>query len=196
MGWAGSEDRRRHQAKTVRYALTYSPDERGILESEEFIAQVGRPQALTFARSYLAGRPLLTQMKRRIGDVIVRDGVARTGFGHPRRVYRRPASGTSDGTRDMRKEGIAHTISGTVSVMGNLVAIRTAAMYPDAYIVRNDHDSQTWAFPSSLDVQVAASSLRPVVEGPWQFPQWPHLSPFRFPASWYAYDDQGGRRKI
>ncbi len=184
--WKGDEDPRRHVAKVIRYNLVYAVDERGIVESLDKLAPfgIGKADAIKFAKIYLASRPLLVQTKRRVGLEAARRGLARTAFGLPRQLF--------GDERTRRKEGWSHTISGTVSTMGNLAAIRIADAYPSAWLALNAHDSQVWVFPEYEAPEEVVTRIKPMVEGPWTV--WGQT--YTFGGTWYVYTSDGKRRKV
>ena len=182
--WEGEEDKRRHVAKIIRYNLVYARDERGILESLDRLAEFGvdREGAITFAKTYLASRPIMVAAKDRVGGQAAKMGLARTAFGRPRQLF------GNENAR--RKEGWSHVISGTVSDLGNMCAVRIQQAFPDATIVMNIHDSQTWQLQEPLKDTLAV--FKDIVSAPvtvWG-------TEYSFPASWYAYTDDGKRRAI
>lgn len=184
VSWRGDEDPRRHVAKVVRYNLVYALDARGILESLSKLEPFGvtRAEALRFATLYLESRPLLVQTKYRVGMEACRRGIAYNAFGLPRQLF--------GDEKTMRKEGWSHTISATVSTMSNLTAIKIAAALPDAWLVLNAHDSQTWCYPRYVDQGTAVEIMKGCVERPYEVWEQSHA----FSATWYIYESNGTRR--
>jgi len=155
--WGGSEDARRHMAKTARYALLYAEDHRGILNVKG-IEKLGytRKELEEFGRAYLRAKPAFVAAKSRAQAECARTGLARTAFGRLRRL--------SGDLRTRAKEGFSHMISGTVSDMMNLTLIGIHAKIPSCHLVVNRHDGAEIAFPGSIPLSLSVTSLRQLVE--------------------------------
>lgn len=183
--WGGPDDRRRHLAKTVRYALLYAEDHRGVL-SAKGVEKLGytKAQLEDFGRAYLRAKPAFVAAKSRVQAECGRTGLARSAFGRLRRL-----SGDAS-TRG--KEGWSHTISATVSDMMNTVLIGIHAAVPECWLVVNRHDGAEIAFPASVPVERAHGALRGLVEREWSF--WGHA--FRCPATWEVVDAEGEHQRL
>lgn len=184
-GWGGSDDSRRHMAKTARYALLYAEDHRGILNAKG-VEKLGytRRELEDFGRAYLRAKPSFVAAKSKAQQECARTGMARTGFGRLRRL--------SGDLRTRAKEGFSHMISGTVSDMMNLTLIGIHAQIPACHLVVNRHDGAEIAFPDEMDVSETFGSLQSLVERMWAF--WGHS--FTCPASWAIVYPDGSVGKV
>lgn len=185
VAWGGPDDRRRHLTKTVRYALLYSEDWRGVLNAQG-VERLGytRQQLEDFARAYLRAKPAFVAGKARAQDECRRTGLARSGFGRLRRL--------SGDAHTRAKEGWSHVISATVSDMMNVTLIGIHAAEPTCWLVVNRHDGAEIAFPDAVLVARAHAALRGLVERTWSF--WGH--DFTCPATWEVVWPDGSHQRL
>lgn len=146
--WSGSEDRRRHLIKIMRYATQFCVSSKSVLQTRD-IEKLGlKPQELVkFATMYLRSKPALMIRKHQVWDECATSGVSYTWYGRRRRLYGDWAS--------RAKEGWSHRISGTVSDYQNQAIIALTQDFPECHLVLNTHDGCAFAFPESVIVKHA-----------------------------------------
>lgn len=155
--WSGSEDRRRHIFKTVRYATAYCMNPKGVLQARD-IEKLGlKPDELVrFATMYLRAKPQLMARKRQVWEECATTQVSYTWYGRRRRLY---------GDWNTRaKEGWSHRISGTVTDYMNQAIIAITNHFPECHLVLNLHDGATIAFPGDTHKDNTFVACRQVVE--------------------------------
>ena len=155
--WSGSEDRRRHVLKTMRYATQFCVSPKGVLQARD-IEKLGlKPAELVkFAAMYLRSKPALVARKRQVWDECAKNGVSYTWYGRRRRLY---------GDWNSRaKEGWSHRISGTVTDYMNQAIIALTTRFETCHLVLNSHDGAILAFPESVPVDVVLPVAKEYVE--------------------------------
>jgi hypothetical protein len=158
--WGGPEDRRRHIAKTIRYALQYGIDERAALGSTELYKMgLKRDEILKFGKAYLLGKPEMVATKSRIWVDALRTGVSYTFLGRRRRLY--------GYEKDKMKTAWSHKISGSVADMMNDNLIQITSKWSECYLCFQSHDGATISFPNSITPEVVLPFCKTVVEREW-----------------------------
>ena len=180
--WAGKSDRRRHIAKTLRYALQYGTNEYSIRQSPAALALaeslgITMQQLLHYARAYLKNKAVMVAAKQRIWKACRESHMARTFLGR-RRVLVGDAQAIA-------REGLNHMIQGAVADMMNaaLIGLLGGAqplLGPESWLVYNAHDGAAITLPDDVPAEEAIRLARPVVERAWQVDA--HL--IQFPATW------------
>jgi DNA polymerase I-like protein with 3'-5' exonuclease and polymerase domains len=168
--WGGSEDRRRHLAKTLKYATLYGKDHKGAgtakgvekLRNSDG-SKMTKAQVEAFAKVYLRSKPILTRHKMRRFEEYARANVSYTFRGRRRRLF------GDAWTR--AKEGWSHRLQGAVPDIMNDYIIQIAALFPEGYIVLNSHDGLTWSMPfvSRERINEVVQAMRKVVERDWEY---------------------------
>jgi hypothetical protein len=164
VGWGGKGDRRRHLAKTARYAMTYGEDEYAVL-SAKGVEQLGltRAELLYAGRAYLTAKPKYHEWKRRVWDECRWTRESRTFLGHRRRLFGDP--------QVMARQGLNHKIQGAVAGIMNTTLIALVhperGAIPEGIVGWNAHDGATLTFPVARDVEATMAVLRPIVERVW-----------------------------
>ena len=184
--WGGSEDRRRHLAKTVRYALLYAEDHRGVLNAKG-VEKLGytKAQLEDFGRAYLRAKPAFVAAKTRAQSECARTGQARSGLGRLRRL--------SGDLAARAKEGWSHIISATVSDMMNLTLIAAHKEIPECWLVVNRHDgAEVGVSESTCPPARSVPTLRALAEKEWSL--WGRS--FTCPASWEIVKPDGAHARI
>ena len=183
--WGGTEDARRHMAKTARYALLYAEDHRGILNAKG-VEKLGytRKELEEFGRAYLRAKPAFVAAKSAAQADCGRTGLARSGFGRLRRLH--------GDLRARAKEGWSHIISSTVSDMMNKTLIGIHGTIPACWLVVNRHDGAEVGFPAAVSLSDSVTALRALAERTWVF--WGHT--FSCPATWALVRPDGSVEKI
>lgn len=194
--WGGTEDRRRHIAKMMRYALQNGTNEFAALSARGIEKlNLSRNELLRFARQYLAEKPLLTRAKKACWQQVVETGEARTFLGRRRRFFLRGEDyvrwrdeGKPCGAQ---REGWAHQISGSVSDVMNLTLIALSQEFREMTLGLNKHDGAELIFPEHLVVgpEEVMPNLRAIVEKTWNV----NGHPIRFSAD-FATVWPGGRK--
>jgi DNA polymerase I-like protein with 3'-5' exonuclease and polymerase domains len=175
-GWARG-DRRRHLAKTVRYALLNGLDERAVKESKEVSEQgLDMDEVVRYARQFLASKPRMVQWKREFAAKAIEARCARSLYGRKRTLI-------NFGERS-REENAKAAISGflqmtEVDIMTETV-VEALRKYPMAHLVYPSHDGIKLAFPVSVDSEATITDLKPWVERSHDF--WGVIMPL--PAEW------------
>lgn len=168
--WGGIEDRRRHLAKTLKYATLYGKDHRGAgtakgvekLKNSDG-SKMTKSDVERFAKIYLKARPVLTRHKARRFEEYARTCVSYTFRGRRRRLF---------GDAWVRaKEGWSHRLQGAVPDVMNDYIIQIAREFPEGYIILNSHDGLTWAMPfvSQERVNEVVAWVRQIVERDWNY---------------------------
>lgn len=157
VNWQGGEDRRRHLMKTLRYGLTYGPDKYAILNAKGTDALgITKDELVKQAGVYLESRPELQAMKMRLWQRCLETREARTFLGRRRRLF--PSADelrrwhTEGKPGDAAKAGANHIFQGAVADVTNLALIGVKTRWPQVRLVKNTHDSLTFAVPDSLDI--------------------------------------------
>lgn len=154
--WTDDADRRRHLAKTCTYGMIYGFDENAILRAKD-IEKLGltREELLKAGKAYLDSRPEQQRMKLRIWGQCLERREARTVYGRRRRLFpstqelemwhkrKRPG--------EAARQGLSHTISGTVTDYINLTIIAVKQRWPMSTLAHNAHDGLTFIFPKQID---------------------------------------------
>jgi|SRR6185503_4064465 len=163
VAWQGDGDRRRHLAKTVRYALLNALDERGVMESKDVEAQgLTMADLLKAGRAFLQAKPGMVQWKAEFAAKAIEAGWSRSLYG------RRRALLGSD--YDMQfKEAISHFLQGTEADILAETIIKVLGEYPDARLVFPSHDGVKLAFLARMDPHRIWGETRRIVEQPRQF---------------------------
>ena len=186
VSWQGSKgDRRRHLAKTARYALSYGSNENSILNAAG-IEQLGLTQAelLNFARVYLETKPALVAWKSRVWSRCAQERMARTFMGRRRMLY-------GEGLV-MAREGLNHEIQGSVADINNTNLVAIEAAYPEMRVITNAHDGNEVSFPVINRVNEVDAVVRTIVEREWDI----NDSKIKFYAEWGWVDDQGQSHRL
>jgi len=160
------ENRRRHAAKIIRYNLAYSFDTSGrAVLAADGIEDLGldTDTLISLARRYLTEKKALLAYKRQHGERFARTAVARTIWGHRRRLY------GDDNAR--KKEGLNHEIQGCVADMMNQVIISVDKEFSESRLILNKHDALITEFPGSYFREKTLAYLRPLVERKWTIGQ-------------------------
>lgn len=167
--WSGEADRRRHLAKTLKYATLYGKDHKGAA-SAKGVEKLTNPdgtkmtkaQVESFAKMYLKARPLLTRHKTRRFEEYARANVSYTFRGRRRRLF------GDAWTR--AKEGWSHRLQGAVPDIMNEYIITFARIFPeDSWLILNSHDGVTWCFPDRLPAKETLATMRGIVERVWEY---------------------------
>lgn len=160
--WGGEDDRRRHLAKTLKYATQFSLDHKGAGEAKG-VEKLGltKTKLLQFARQYVAARPVLTACKRARFDKYVRENVAFTFRGRRRRLYGK--------AQDRAKAGWSHEVQGSVPdiVDEYIIQHATHPLLGQGYLVGNFHDGVEWAVPAHVPEREALEAAVEIVEREW-----------------------------
>lgn len=99
--------------------------------------------------------------------------IARTFMGRRRLLFGNPT--------ERAKDGLAHTISGSVADLMAWCLITITNQWPGASVVMNRHDGAVVAFPKSLDVRATQAQVKALVEKEWEVGQGIRM---KFPATW------------
>ena len=185
--WAGKQDRRRHLAKTLRYALLLGLNEHAALRAPE-IHKLGltHDEILQFARAYLRSKPEMVATRKRIWAECLRVGRARSFMGRLRRLTFDPRSKTS--TDEAMKEGWSHILQGGEQDIMTTILADVGEAVPEAFLTLNCHDGHVWALPDSLGPpQALYTRLRPLVERTWTI----QGEGVPIPAEWEVIDSSG-----
>lgn len=197
VGWGGDEDKRRHIAKTMRYALAYCPRVRGeyAVLGAKGVNQLGvsNEDLLRFARLYMASKRKGYVIKHQWMDKILEKGEARTAFGRVRR-FAKGVKGTK--AEENAREGWSHMISGTVSgvmnrVLKQLVGDRGILTSHEGWLAINKHDSASIALPAHTESDTILDMVKAVVCQEWNF--WG--TQFSLPAQFIWYTADGAKHK-
>jgi hypothetical protein len=183
--WGGGEDRRRHLAKTLKYATLYGKDHKGASTAKGVEKlKLTKAEVDRFAKLYLQGRPVLTAHKTRRFEEYARTNVAYTFRGRRRRLF------GDAWTR--AKEGWSQRISGAVPDIMNDYIIQVAKLFPEGHIVLNSHDGLTWAMPAARPWEEVVQTMRGVVERDWDY------EGIKLPvaADWEVIFPDGTKRKL
>lgn len=160
--WGGEDDRRRHLAKTLKYATQFSLDYKGAGEAKD-VEKLGlsKQEVLRFAKLYVAARPVLTSCKRARFDKYTRENVAYTFRGRRRRLYGKAP--------DRAKAGWSHEVQGSVPDIVDEYIIQHAAdpALGQGYLVGNFHDGVEWAVPDTVPPERALAAAIRIVERDW-----------------------------
>lgn len=198
LNWGGKEDRRRHLAKTFRYALQFGSSEYSALESRD-IEKLGltREETLLQARRYLASKPLLTKAKRLTWDQVAKTQEARTFLGRRRKLYMRGEDHIRwrvDGKPcEAQRQGWSHRVSGSVSDMMNDTLIQILAPgSPALRLGLNKHDGAEIVFPSTVAPSQALALCKPIVEREWVIEGHTIVST----AEWNIITSEGHKEKV
>ena len=152
--WSGAADRRRHTAKTMKYATQFGKDAKAALNAKG-IDKLGlsKKLILTFAGLYLAAKTILTAYKRKKFEEYARTNESRTFRGRRRRLF------GDAWTR--AKEGFSHQIAGSLPDIMNDYIIQFARdpLLGKGWLVLNAHDGLTWAMPGT-------NPNHPLIESP------------------------------
>lgn len=168
--WGGSDDRRRHLAKTLKYATLYGKDHKGAgtAKGVEKLrnadgSKMTKAQVETFAKQYLKAKPILTRHKGRRFEEYARTNVSYTFRGRRRRLF------GDAWTR--AKEGWSHRLQGAVPDIMNDYIIQIAREFPEGYIVLNSHDGLTWSMPyvDRPRLNEVLARMRQIVERDWDY---------------------------
>ena len=190
--WEGEGDRRRHLAKVMRYALLLGKNEMAALEAKE-VEKLGltRDEVLRFARLYLQSKPGMMAAKKRIWDLCIRQGKARSFMGRLRRLTFDPRNKTS--IDDAMKEGWSHILQGSEQDIMQTIMADIVVAYPDTILTLNAHDGHTWAFQQSVHPwQETVAALRPIVERTWRI----NGEDVPIPAKWDIIWPDGTLQKV
>jgi hypothetical protein len=161
--WGGESDRRRHAAKSFRYAWQYTAHERGVLQVKALhTLGLSTDEILKYARDYKNAKPGFFAARQQHMDKCARHKEARTFLGRLRRLY-------GDQTTRM-KEGWSHMVQGAVSDIVNIVA-QAWYNHPDfggrCEFISNGYDALEMAFPSDITPEFVIPRVRDVVERTW-----------------------------
>lgn len=187
--WKGKADRRRHLAKTVRYALLNALDERGVLESKEIEVLGLKPDdVLRAGKAYLRGKPGYTEWKHHYIKQCLKQRVARSIFG--RRLL------LVGNTETMSKAALGQFLQGSEADLLNTVLIELYHTHPELQYVYSTHDGVKLSMkldplegPTPQEVKQA---IQPIVEAPRiVFGQ-----AMSFPATWTSVQDNGTVRPL
>jgi DNA polymerase I-like protein with 3'-5' exonuclease and polymerase domains len=161
--WSGSEDRRRHLAKTLKYATLYGKDHRGAATAKGVEKlRLTKAEVERFAKVYLKVRSVLTAHKARRFEEYARTNVSYTFRGRRRRLF------GDAWTR--AKEGWSHRLQGAVPDIMNDYIIQVANAFPEGYIVLNSHDGLTWAMPGTREQALqTVQTMKRIVERDWDY---------------------------
>lgn len=155
-GW-GKGDRRRHLAKTVRYALLNALDERGVMESKEVEEQgLTVDDLLRAARAYLRSKPGYVAWKRAYIEKCLKVGEARSLYGRRLKLF---------GPKDIRaKQALSHFLQGTEVDILDQTLIEIQRRYPETWLAYPSHDGVKWVFGEQHQPDVVIADLKPFVE--------------------------------
>lgn len=160
--WAGESDRRRHLAKTLKYATQFSWDYKGAGEAKG-VEKLGltKREVLQFAKMYVAARPILTGCKQARFQRYAKESVAYTFRGRRRRLY--------GNAKDRAKAGWSHEVQGSVPDIMNDYIIQFARhpLLGQGYLVGNFHDGLEWAMSTSMSAADALQVAINIVERDW-----------------------------
>lgn len=171
--WEGGDDRRRHLAKTMRYATLLGKNEHSALQASGVEKlNLARADILRFAKLYLDSKPALVAAKWKIWNECASTGVARTFMGRRRRLF------GDWWTR--AKDGWSHVLQGGEVDIQMTCFIDIQALYPDSWLVWNAHDGAPWGFPDTYDPPTVKSVLSDIVERTWNVVG----SPIKTTADW------------
>lgn len=176
--WKGKDDERRVRAKNFRYGvLQYGSGPKAILQMPG-IESLGlsRDVLVRRAERFLAARPRAQAWKQRVWQECIEKKSVRTFMGHRRMLF-----GDAD---TMKKEGMAHKISGSVANLMAWCLIEILVKgWPTASLILNKHDGAILAFPHSTEVDEDFThiAVKMIVEREWEVGQGVTMS---FPADW------------
>jgi len=160
--WSGGDDRRRHIAKTLKYATQFSKDYKGAGESKD-IEKLGltKREVLKFAKMYVTSRPILTACKQQRFEKYARESVSYTFRGRRRRLYGK--------AWDRAKAGWSHEVQGSVpDIMDDyIIQFSKHPVLGQGYLVGNFHDGLEWALPLTVDPAHALQAAVGIVEREW-----------------------------
>lgn len=161
--WGGESDRRRHAAKTFRYAWQYAVNEFGVLQAKSLqILGLTKDEILDYARKYRTGKPGFFAARQAYMDRCAAQRESRTFLGRLRRLW---------GDRDTRrKEGWNHMVQGAVSDIVNIV-VRAWYNHPEferrVEFISNGYDALEMAHPEEHDPEWVLPRVKNVVEREW-----------------------------
>lgn len=160
--WTGGDDRRRHLAKTLKYATQFSKDYKGAGEAKG-VEKLGltKRELLQFARMYVKARPVLTACKAQRFEKYARESVAYTFRGRRRRLYGK--------AWDRAKAGWSHEVQGSVpDIMDDyIIQFARHPLLGRGYLVGNFHDGLEWSMPASMSASEALQAAVEIVERDW-----------------------------
>lgn len=158
--WGGSSDRRRHLAKTLKYATQFARDHRGVNSAKD-VEKLGleKKEVERFAKMYLAAKLILTAHKARKFEEYARTNVSYTFRGRRRRLFGDAVT--------RAKEGWSHEVQGSVPDIMNDYIIQIAQALPEGWLILNAHDGVTWAMPDSHPVEHTVQTIKGIVHRDW-----------------------------
>ncbi len=192
--WGGKDDWRRVGAKTCRYALTYAEDERSIhlARDVEKMAPTKKERE-EIALRYLASKPKLRALKKRIWKQVIDTGETRTALGRRRRFFvnteEREEWYQWERPGHACKEGFNHIFQGQVADMMNLTLIAVKRQWPEARLAYQSHDGAQWVFPDSVK---CFPFIRRIVEREWEVAGAKVVST----AGWSVIHDNGQKEEL
>jgi hypothetical protein len=159
--WQGPGDRRRHLAKTVRYALLNAWDEKGVLEAKDVVRQgLTFPELLAAGRAFLKAKPAMPTWKAAFCETACKARLSRSAIlGRPRRLFGE--------WREMAKAAVSHYLQGTEVDVLELTLIDLATRFPEARLAYPSHDGVKLQFPQSVAPSDVYPTVRAVVEAPY-----------------------------
>lgn len=182
--WGGKGDRRRHLAKTARYALTYGEDEKACTTAKG-VEKLGlsKQELLDAGRRFLRAKAkTLVIWKKITWAECIRTKMARTFLGRRRMLF--------GPDHHVKKEGLNHMIQGAVAdvMNANLISLLGPGGMLEQWgtLELNAHDGARIALPVSIDLGILPY-VRAIVEREWDV----QGNRMRFPATFYWIDDQG-----
>ena len=186
----GKGDRRRHLAKTVRYALCNSapgPKEAyGVLEAKEVEEQgLTLQDLLKAAKLYIAAKPKYSQWKREYASQAIAQGVSRSLEGRPRPLY-------GPNWNEKAKAAISHFLQGTEVDKMEQCVIDICNEYPDVSLVYPTHDAVKLEVSETRDPRIFAEAVRPIVEAPITI----NGRSLPLTATWEWIDEHGGHHAL
>ena len=180
--WHGKDDERRVRAKNFRYGpYQYGTGARAILGMPGIESlHLDRGILVSQAQAFLDARPKGVAWKAMTWVRCQTDKEARTFMGRRRKLVG-PAE-------DMAKDGLNHTIQGSVADLMDWCLIQVEQQWPQGHLILNKHDGAILAFPDSCPVEPTQAAVRLIVEREWEIGQGIKMT---FPATWCIVDSDG-----